>query len=72
MEPRIIGTSVPRKEGRDKITGAAHYIDDLTFPGMIYGTTVRSPAPRGRIVAVRFDPVIPWTEELREIAVTGQ
>src|SRR5262249_13578492 len=29
---------------------------------MIYGTTVRSPAPRGRIVAVRFDPVIPWTE----------
>src|SRR4029077_8728088 len=62
VEPRIIGTSVPRKEGRDKVTGAARYIDDLCFPGMIHGVTVRSPAPRGRILKIHFDPAIPWTE----------
>lgn len=31
------------------MTGAAKYIDDLTFPGMIYGATVRSTVPRARI-----------------------
>ncbi len=33
---------VPRKEGRDKVTGRAQYIDDITLPGMLYGATVRS------------------------------
>src|SRR5580693_5453774 len=60
--PRLIGTSVPRKEGREKVTGRARYVDDISFPGMLYGTTVRSTKPRGRIRAVHFDPVIPWTE----------
>jgi len=62
VEPRIIGTSVPRKEGRDKVTGAARYIDDISFPEMIYGLTVRSPAARGRIVNIHFEPTIPWNE----------
>jgi CO/xanthine dehydrogenase Mo-binding subunit len=62
VQPRIIGTSIPRKEGRDKITGAACYIDDLSFPGMLHAVTVRSPAPRGRILAIDFDPGIPWSE----------
>ncbi len=62
MPNRIVGTSVPRKEGRDKVTGRALYVDDLQFPGMIHGATVRSPAPRGRIVAVHFDPAIRWEE----------
>jgi CO/xanthine dehydrogenase Mo-binding subunit len=61
-EPRIIGTSVPRKEGRDKVTGRARYIDDLSFPEMLYGATVRSVAPRGRIRRIRFEPGIPWSE----------
>jgi CO/xanthine dehydrogenase Mo-binding subunit len=62
VESRVIGTSVPRKEGRNKVTGAARYIDDLSFPGMIYGLTVRSPAPRGRIVDIYFGPEIPWND----------
>jgi CO/xanthine dehydrogenase Mo-binding subunit len=61
-DPRLIGTSVPRKEGREKVTGRAVYVDDLSFPEMLYGTTVRSTAPRGRIRAIHFDPVIPWFE----------
>jgi CO/xanthine dehydrogenase Mo-binding subunit len=62
VEPRIIGTSVPRKEGRDKVTGAARYVDDLTFPDMLYGATVRSPSPRGCIKQIHFAPEIPWSE----------
>jgi CO/xanthine dehydrogenase Mo-binding subunit len=62
VEPRIIGTSVPRKEGRDKVTGRARYVDDLSFPEMLHGLTVRSPSPRGRISNIHFDPRIPWSE----------
>ncbi len=61
-DARIIGTSVLRKEGREKVTGRARYVDDLSFPGMLYGTTVRSTTPRGRIRAIQFDPAIPWSE----------
>ncbi|HEX8709169.1 MAG TPA: xanthine dehydrogenase family protein molybdopterin-binding subunit [Pyrinomonadaceae bacterium] len=59
---QIVGRSVPRKEGRDKVTGRARYIDDLVFPEMLYGTTVRSPVARGRIRGVSFEGEIPWDE----------
>jgi CO/xanthine dehydrogenase Mo-binding subunit len=55
-----IGQSVPRKEGRAKVTGQARYVDDLRLPGMIHGVTVRSPSPRGVIRDIRYDPGIPW------------
>ncbi|HUA15954.1 MAG TPA: xanthine dehydrogenase family protein molybdopterin-binding subunit [Verrucomicrobiae bacterium] len=58
----IIGTSVPRKEGRDKVTGRARYIDDISLPGMLYGATVRSSVPRGKIKNITFDPGVPWNE----------
>ncbi|MGQ0702490.1 MAG: xanthine dehydrogenase family protein molybdopterin-binding subunit [Gemmatimonadales bacterium] len=53
-----VGTSVPRKDGIGKATGAARYADDLVFPGMLYGRTIRSTIPAGRIRSVRlgFDP----------------
>jgi CO/xanthine dehydrogenase Mo-binding subunit len=57
-----MGKSVPRKEGREKVTGRARYVDDLSFPGMLYGVTVRSPAARGRIRAIHFEGDIPWHE----------
>ena len=57
-----IGKPVPRKEGRAKVTGAAQYVDDLQLPGMLYGVTVRSHVPRGRIVGVEFGEGIPWDE----------
>jgi CO/xanthine dehydrogenase Mo-binding subunit len=58
----IIGKSVPRKEGRDKVTGAARYIDDMTLPDMFYGATVRSQIPRGVIKQISFDPRFDWSE----------
>ena len=57
-----IGKAVPRKEGRKKVTGQALYVDDLYFPGMLHGTTVRSPSPRGRITNISFEGDIPWDE----------
>ncbi len=62
MEQRIIGHPVPRKEGRDKVTGRARYVDDLAFPGMLHGITVRSSCPRGRIREISFGSGIPWNE----------
>jgi CO/xanthine dehydrogenase Mo-binding subunit len=59
---RIVGVSVPRKEGRDKVTGQAQYVDDMTLPGMIYGATVRSQIPRGKIRKITFGPGIDWDE----------
>jgi CO/xanthine dehydrogenase Mo-binding subunit len=54
--------AVPRKEGRDKVTGQAQYIDDMSLPGMLYGATVRSRIPRGTIRTITFGPGIPWDE----------
>jgi CO/xanthine dehydrogenase Mo-binding subunit len=62
MQSKFVGKPVPRKEGRAKVTGSARYVDDITMPGMLYGTTVRSPAPRGRILNINFDPSINWDE----------
>ncbi|HEY2120657.1 MAG TPA: xanthine dehydrogenase family protein molybdopterin-binding subunit [Candidatus Acidoferrum sp.] len=62
MEKRHIGKSVPRKEGREKVTGSARYVDDLSFPEMIYGATVRSAVARGRILGIHFEEGIPWNE----------
>jgi CO/xanthine dehydrogenase Mo-binding subunit len=51
----VVGRSVTRSDGLAKATGRARYVDDLTFPGMIYGRTVRSSVARGRIRSVRHD-----------------
>ncbi len=57
-----LGKSAPRKEGRKKVTGQALYVDDISFPEMIHGVTVRSAVPRGRIKSISFDGDIPWDE----------
>src|SRR5436309_4231385 len=62
MSDKNIGKPVPRKEGRAKVTGAARYVDDLVMPGMLYGATVRSHVPRGRIREITFGEGLPWDE----------
>ncbi len=59
---RIVGSAVPRKEGREKVTGQARYVDDMVLPDMLYGATVRSQIPRGRIEQIEFGPGIAWGE----------
>jgi len=57
MNPAV-GRSVSRKDGMAKTTGTALYVDDLSFPGMIYGRTIRSTIAKGRVrsISLDFDP----------------
>ncbi len=59
---RVVGHSVPRKEGRDKVTGRSQYIDDMILPDLLFGATVRSQIPRGRIKKITFGPGVAWNE----------
>jgi CO/xanthine dehydrogenase Mo-binding subunit len=50
-----VGKKVPRKEGIAKVAGVARYVDDLSFPGMLHGATVRSTISSGEILSIRHD-----------------
>ena len=52
-----VGTNVLRKDGLDKVAGRAKYVDDLTFPDMLHGRTVRSTIPRGQVRDVRIEQI---------------
>ncbi|HLW86545.1 MAG TPA: xanthine dehydrogenase family protein molybdopterin-binding subunit [Candidatus Sulfotelmatobacter sp.] len=59
---RIIGAPVPRKEGPEKVTGQAQYVDDMVLPNMLHGATVRSQIARGKIKNITFGPGVAWDE----------
>ena len=56
-----VGQNVLRKEGYEKLTGAARYVDDLTLDGMLFGKTIRSTIARGLIKSIVFDPAYDWS-----------
>ncbi|HET7219651.1 MAG TPA: xanthine dehydrogenase family protein molybdopterin-binding subunit [Vicinamibacterales bacterium] len=62
LPPPTIGQSIPRREGRAKVTGHARYVDDLALPGMLHGITVRSPSPRGFITRIDYGPDVDWAD----------
>jgi CO/xanthine dehydrogenase Mo-binding subunit len=47
-----IGRSVPRLEGRDKVTGRAEYTHTMRLPGMLYAKLFRSTVAHGRIKSI--------------------
>ncbi len=47
-----VGRSLPRLEGREKVTGTAEYIHHLRLPGMLWGKIFRSTRPHARIVRI--------------------
>ena len=53
-KPALLGTSVKRLDGPDKVTGRARYTYDINRPGMIYGRMIRSPYAHARVVSVDF------------------
>jgi CO/xanthine dehydrogenase Mo-binding subunit len=57
-----VGRNVLRREGPEKLTGRALYLDDHAIPGCWHGVTVRSTVPSAKIKAIRFDPAFPWNE----------
>ncbi len=57
-----VGRSERRREGPEKLRGTARYVDDYALPGCLFGATLRSTIPRGRIQKISFDPDFPWDE----------
>ncbi|MEE8425474.1 MAG: xanthine dehydrogenase family protein molybdopterin-binding subunit [Elusimicrobiota bacterium] len=58
----VVGTSARRKDGRDKLCGAAKYVDDYAPADCLFGVTYRSTVPHALIVNIHFDPKFPWNE----------
>ncbi len=56
-----VGRSPRRVDGPDKVTGKARFLDDITFPGQLWGRTVRSTVAHGKIERLEFDPRFDWT-----------
>src|SRR3989449_1858026 len=51
-----------RREALAKLTGRERYVDDLPLQDFLWGMTVRSPAPRGRVTAIRFGKDVDWSQ----------
>ncbi|HTV82602.1 MAG TPA: molybdopterin cofactor-binding domain-containing protein [Acidobacteriaceae bacterium] len=51
-EWRIAGTSVPKAEGRDFVTGRHKYPSDIERPGMLYGKVLRPSGFRSTLLSV--------------------
>ncbi len=48
----VIGTRTVRLDAPDKVTGRARYVDDLSFPGQLYGALLQSPHAHARILSI--------------------
>jgi selenium-dependent xanthine dehydrogenase len=55
FEHRIIGKNFQRPDATAKVTGAAIYTDDLTFPGMLFGGTKRAMVAHGILKRINLD-----------------
>src|SRR5882672_9572330 len=51
---KAVGRSVLRKEGREKVSDASRYIDDLSFPNLLHARTIRSTVPAGEVTGISF------------------
>lgn len=49
MHNKQVGRSIPRLEGREKVTGRAEYVHNLRISGMLHGKIFRSTVAHGRI-----------------------
>ena len=47
-----IGSRVHRLDVEEKVLGYGKYPDDFYFPGMIYGSALRSKYPRARVISI--------------------
>ncbi len=51
----VVGTPVPRVDGRERIGGEARYTTDLRPAGLLHGATLRSPHAHARIARLETD-----------------
>ncbi len=51
-ELAVIGKSVPRQNGRAKVTGAIHFTVDIALPSMLHASILRSPMPHALVRSI--------------------
>ena len=61
MTCKVVGTSVPRKDGIEKATGRAAFVADMQVPGCWEGAVLGSPVPHGILRGFERDPSFDWT-----------
>ena len=49
---QIVNHSIPRRNGRVKVTGKATYVSDVKLIGMAYAKVLRSPYAHAKIVSI--------------------
>lgn len=53
MKPLVqVGQPLARPDAVEKVVGTARYTDDYTFPGMLFGATLRSEYPHAAILEI--------------------
>lgn len=57
-QPAQVGTSLPRQDGPDKVTGRARYAGDQRLEGMLYARLVLSPYAHARILHIDPAPAL--------------
>jgi len=55
-EWKVLGTSFPRPNRRDLVTGAHQFPSDIVRPGMLYGKVLRPPAFGAKLLSVDVAP----------------
>jgi len=55
-EWKVMGTSVPRPNARDLVTGAHRYPSDIARPGMLYGKILRAPSYGAKLTSIDVAP----------------
>ena len=70
FQSEIIGQSISRIDGPDKVTGETVYTADVALPGMLTGKILRSPHPHARIRG--FDTTAAWAVPGVKAIVTGE
>jgi CO/xanthine dehydrogenase Mo-binding subunit len=49
---QVVNHSIPRRDGRAKVTGRATYVSDVKLIGMAYAKVLRSPYAHARIISI--------------------
>src|SRR5947209_6468114 len=57
-QPVLVGSSLPRQDGPDKITGRTRYAGDQVVPGMLHARLVLSPYAHARILNIDTSPAL--------------
>jgi xanthine dehydrogenase YagR molybdenum-binding subunit len=70
----ILGTRVPRLDGRAKTTGEAKYPSDVRLPGMLYGRILRCPLAAATVKSIDVEPArkMPGVKAVLAIAAPGE